>query len=100
MNQSELITRIREESPYFSHGLDDEALWRVLQNRYEKLKDEPYRAPIVPPSNLQPRLDKDTDYESFSPSTVNSITNSIIESAEAFSASTDMADGQTLIGGK
>ena len=85
MNQSELIARIREESPYFAHGMDDESLWRVLQGRYEKLKDEPYRAPIVPPKNLQPDLNDETDYESFSPSTVSSLTNSIIEAGEAFS---------------
>ena len=56
MNQSELIARIREESPYFAHGMDDESLWRVLQGRYEKLKDEPYRAPIIAPKNLEPKL--------------------------------------------
>ena len=85
MNQSELIARIRDESPYFATGLDDEALWRVLQGRYKKLENIPYRPAITPHPNLTPDGDKDIDYETFSPSTVNSLTSSIIEGVEAFS---------------
>ena len=76
MNQSDFISRVREKEPYFSHGLDDEALWEVLQNRFDNLKDEPYQKPISPPKNLQPDLSDDIDYDSFSPSTVNSTSSS------------------------
>lgn len=85
MNQSEFISLIREKEPEFSLGLDDEALWRVMQSRYDNLKNEPYQAPINIPEKNQPKLDDEVDYDSHSPSTVSSLTNSIIEVAEGFS---------------
>ena len=54
MKQSEFISLVREKAPEFSLGLDDKALWEVLQSRYDYLKDEPYKPPISTNKNLKP----------------------------------------------